>query len=566
MLKDKRKIIIMGLLFILAVFARLVYLGETEILGDEPAYSVRSIGLLDVSTNVQETPIDWFDELPFWTSLSFHDHPPLTFFINNFFIKFFGDSLMVTRLPSALFSIFTIFLVYLITKKLFKDEYIAFFASALFAVNAISIFYARSAMMESFTLFFILLTFYLFLMSLENKKLLPFFGLSFGLSVLSKYVALGALPLYLLILLIYKREYFKDFYLYISWIVALFVVSPVIIYNIYLFKAIGHFDVQFSFLFGQETPEWSWLSGKVDRGSLWDRIKGYLIIFKVYSPFILLLSALGIGYLSKNFKLNKKNYLTFLLFSVVYLLTPFLFGSSPRFLFYLVPFIVIFAAYSLKFLLEKKDLNIFLIVALIVFIFESFYSFNTHLANIKKIKPLGNMFVHAGDLILPDVATNKLHDFLDKETMSKRPTIIGRSDRPAINPLKEKFREKYKENEPYDAVFVYDGRIATHITRWIFTKKSIYESWIFMDTDSMPTFLTPILSKKDDVVIYYIHSTKYALRRQWGFENVHPDSFREVLVSSGVEVENIYNNKGEIIFEIFKLKSSVLKNIIINNQ
>src|SRR3989338_2012408 len=172
-----RSTIIITILCIAAVL-RLAFLSHGQVLGDEPLYSVRSIGWLDtLGSDLQTTPLQWFETPPWWTALSFHDHPPLTFAINHIFFKLFDDTLFVSRLPSALFGVLNVLLIYLVAKKIFYKETFALLASAFFAANDFAIFFARTAMMESTTMFFILLAFFLFLKSLDSPRFLTWFGI-----------------------------------------------------------------------------------------------------------------------------------------------------------------------------------------------------------------------------------------------------------------------------------------------------------------------------------------------------------------------------------------------------
>jgi len=139
------------LVFILVLSAVLRFWGlsSTEIFHDEGAYAFRSIGYLDYLNNDdQTTPIQWFknSQLPFWTNLSFHDHPPLFFVVQHVSFLFFGDSIFAARLPSALAGIAAVFLAYLIFKTLFKSRIAGILGAAVLSVNHIHIWISRSSL------------------------------------------------------------------------------------------------------------------------------------------------------------------------------------------------------------------------------------------------------------------------------------------------------------------------------------------------------------------------------------------------------------------------------------
>lgn len=58
------------------------------------------------------------------TNFSVNDfHPPLYYWFLNVWVRIFGDSVILMRLSSVLFSIITIWLAYLIGKKINNKEY-----------------------------------------------------------------------------------------------------------------------------------------------------------------------------------------------------------------------------------------------------------------------------------------------------------------------------------------------------------------------------------------------------------------------------------------------------------
>ena len=77
-----------------------------------------------------------------------------------------------------------------------------------------------------------------------------------GLGGLTKYTTFIVVPIIFTYLLIYKRSYFKDINLWLGVLVGLIIFSPVIIYNIGLYKNVGHFDFQLSYILNQHPKEW----------------------------------------------------------------------------------------------------------------------------------------------------------------------------------------------------------------------------------------------------------------------------------------------------------------------
>src|SRR3989338_10970562 len=167
---------------------------------DEIYYTFRSIGYLDyVGVNEQTTPLYWFDPLPGWTHLSFHDHPPLVFLIQYLFLSLFGVSVFVARLPFVLAGLGSVYLIFLITKKLF-DERTGLVAAALMAVTPLAVWTSRVALMEGVVIALMLLAWYLLLRALEEPRYWYWWGMAVGLGFLAKYTAFPLLAFFIVYL------------------------------------------------------------------------------------------------------------------------------------------------------------------------------------------------------------------------------------------------------------------------------------------------------------------------------------------------------------------------------
>ena len=114
-------------------------------------------------------------------------HPHLGKLIISLSIMAFGDHSWAWRLPSLLSGLGSIALLFLITRKLGRSFWMGFLAASLFAMDQVSATQARIAMLNAMMLFFMLLSFYLLLLSGINKTspkqiLLLLSGICLGLS------------------------------------------------------------------------------------------------------------------------------------------------------------------------------------------------------------------------------------------------------------------------------------------------------------------------------------------------------------------------------------------------
>ena len=97
---EKKKILF--LILILSAALRLYSLSSGDPVNDEVFMAFRGIGLMDFDeADTQTTPLEWWDtEIPWWTNLSFHDHPLLVPATQSLSIKIFGESKRSTRKSS----------------------------------------------------------------------------------------------------------------------------------------------------------------------------------------------------------------------------------------------------------------------------------------------------------------------------------------------------------------------------------------------------------------------------------------------------------------------------------
>jgi len=123
------------------------------------------------------------DELTLGSALA-----PLNVGFAFIFFKLFGVSSYTLRLTSAIFGILTILLAYLLLRK--YNAKVALWGTLFLALNYNFFLYNRIGHPETLVSFFILLTFFLF----ENRKFWFLGGLSYGLAVCSKTIAIYFFP------------------------------------------------------------------------------------------------------------------------------------------------------------------------------------------------------------------------------------------------------------------------------------------------------------------------------------------------------------------------------------
>lgn len=142
---------------------------------------------------------------------SFGDYKPgLYIYLTIPFIWVFGLTEFAVRLPSAFAGITAVYLLFLITNKLFRDKNLALISAALLAVNPWSVHFSRSAWEVNLALCLTLAAIYFFLLALKKQKYLYLSAVFFGSTLLAYQGAKLSSSLVLLILLIlHHKKIFK---------------------------------------------------------------------------------------------------------------------------------------------------------------------------------------------------------------------------------------------------------------------------------------------------------------------------------------------------------------------
>lgn len=543
------------LLGILAVsFAiRFWGIGNADMLGDEAAQAFRSIGYLDyLGSSFQTQPVDWFKDevLPRWTLLSFHDDPPLFFVIQHIFFNIFGDTGLTARLLGILSGTFSTLLIYLISKKIFQSktdksleqldqvERVSLAAAAIFALEPATVGIFRTSLLEPLLIFFILLNFYWFLKFLDNKKEWLMFGLTFGAVALTKYTGIFLLPAYFSYLLIFNRDILKSRYFYLSLLVTLLLFTPVLIYNFYLYQATGHFDLQFAYLLGQDTPEWSGLVGKEQ--SPFSDILGNLN--KSYGWPMLILALFGAINSAYLYRRNRGEMPLIWLYIAFLGLLLIKIGSATRFLFMLSPAMAILGAigiWKIWNLSAKKYAGYFLKFLIILFlIFEFYISIDRNIIN------------------FPSYGVSGLDNYFNEELGDVESAVIPESDNRHLNNLIHSFAKEKTDKPRAKVLIVYNDNISLPTLEWIFYRRFFYHSIpaLFIE-NFQKTISVAGADYFKGFTVYFVQSTENTLLNPFKADKTIGEEFEQLVIRNGVNLDaSITGTDGKEMFRVYKWK------------
>lgn len=137
-------------------------------------------------------------------------------------IQMFGLNTFTERLPSAILGVLSVWLVYFLSKKLFKSSSIALVIASLFSINPWAVGLSRQGLLEALCLFSILLGTIFFFYAKEKKLLYILSGLTFGLSMFTYDAPKIFLPFFLPLLFLYNRKTLLSSRKYVFLFLAIF--------------------------------------------------------------------------------------------------------------------------------------------------------------------------------------------------------------------------------------------------------------------------------------------------------------------------------------------------------
>ena len=170
----------------------------------------------------------WSKKLDF----SYFDHPPVIAYLIKL-TTFFSNQPIFVRLSAPILVAGSAYFLYLLAKKIF-DEKSAVYTFYIFISSFLVIAASTLITPDIPLMFFTSLLLYSAYVYLEedNKKYALLAGFAAGAAILSKYPGILIIFTLIVYMIIYKREAFKDKYLYFAVVIALLVFSPVLYWNI----------------------------------------------------------------------------------------------------------------------------------------------------------------------------------------------------------------------------------------------------------------------------------------------------------------------------------------------
>lgn len=141
-------------------------------------------------------------------------HPPFYYLLMKFWVSIFGSDEISLRVPSVIFALAAIYLVYLLGRKLFNNR-VGYISAFFLATSGLFIYYSQEARMYSLTAFLVTLSFFSFVKILKQGRVGDWIVFSFTIALvaLTDYMAILVLPIFWISLVGLRKDklYWKKF-------------------------------------------------------------------------------------------------------------------------------------------------------------------------------------------------------------------------------------------------------------------------------------------------------------------------------------------------------------------
>lgn len=523
-----------GIVCIVLVTTMFIFfrISHADMTGDEAYYSIRSIGLVDFMFSTrQETPLLWFDELPWWARLSFHDHPLLLFLVQHFFLSF-SVSTFFAKLPFALMALGTLLLTAYWVERLYQKR-IATLSVFFLAINADFLWAGRTAVLESGVLFFLSLAVVGVVVALEDSRRWWAMGVALGLLTEVKFTTLFFFPALLSFLLLRYRRHFSVRQIFgIVGIIVLFA-FPVILYNVFMYRATGHFSLQFVRLLHTESP---WVLAP----SAFDWTNPMRLAFTMSIPFFLL-SLVATGWVLA------RREMTLVTISLFWLTLQTMVGGliAPLYSIFFAPVVALFVS-------RWRNPVQAIFVGLMA-TYALFFAANSLLFS-RTIGPLG--WLH-GENKTRNYGFFQLDEYLDQIILD---SSIGRIDTYRKVKDKDIWLSRFTLPPPtretienFPAIIVFDEHINWSARVWTFDRRSFYENIAVFPVSLLPKLEQDGLRPES---LYFVKATERALR-DTADHGPLADSLEEQMIDRGVVPVPITRDDGTVAFLVYHMTAAL---------
>lgn len=238
LLKKMRSKIIFGLILILFLITRLYKIAEipVSVYWDEASIGYNAYS---IATDLKD---EWGVTLPLHFRAFGEFKLPVYIYSTAILVKAIGLNAYAVRLPAVFYSLGTLIIVYLLTRKITKRDGLAILASFILSFSPWFFIFSRTGYEATAGLFFFLTGTYLFTLLEKNKFYVILSMVAFILSFYSYNSFRIIIPIWLVFLLAYQFHDFKAIrkhLLVLSISAILFLASLIPVYRLYKYDSGG---------------------------------------------------------------------------------------------------------------------------------------------------------------------------------------------------------------------------------------------------------------------------------------------------------------------------------------
>jgi len=558
-------------ILVVAALLRCWQMSTFDIYRDESMNAFRGVGMFDFlgTDRFQTSPVNLYADLPWWARFSFHDAPPLVFFIWNMFFNLFGDSTLILRLPFVIAGLAITALLYVELKRT-RGALAAVTGAAAFAISSFAVWTALSANHEGIAYLFVTLAAIYFarFFKAERQRELLIASVSFSLALLSKYTALFLLPAVGLYLLLWKRRLLSKVRTWrsigFSLIVSLVLLSPVIVYNYFTWETRGHFDAALSSMVGMQPEDFKGIAGRAEALSLTSVAENGVSVVRILSqntsmPFFLLFAAsvLLMLYRAVRGRADELERLTLLCIGSLWFMFVFL-APADRYVSLFTPFMALaigmaIAAFFEMIAQSKKIFRAAAALAVgVVFISELLFSINTNVA----LRPIGSPGLWYAPQRLENLGYEDLERYLRTRvyaTLPAKRVVVDQSD-----------LEVTGQDIAGKPIVFYDDSIHWSAWLWYFLRYQTYYKLPMVSTEYLlgqgngASRFVQEIAKVSGREVYFIKAVDPSVSDSVNYTRERKLAYIEDLAKQldvlHVPFEEIRNKSGVVVFRSYLLK------------
>jgi 4-amino-4-deoxy-L-arabinose transferase-like glycosyltransferase len=545
------------------VFELLFRLGRVAFIGDDSTYAFRAVNLVDfMFSGRQTTPWQWFNPLPWWIDLSFHDAPPLFFWLEHWSFRLFGVSSLTALIVPMIAGCVSSVLIYLIVRQCTGQKPARLALIVLLCLNPF-IWLHRLALLESVMMPLILLCWYGYLKAEQDKRWYWLVGAAGGLALLTKYTAVFLIVAILIHLTWKRRADWHSPHWWRAVIGGLIILSPVLLYNYFLWLTRGHFDVQLAAAFGQSNADWPILNTRVN-WDIFSSVSRLIFTTSALYSWPLLLLSLWSFYRWVHYRpqrpLSSAGWFSGLM-AISWLCMIILTKVDDRFIAtgYVFPILIICACWPKgSWSAWSRGSKIYSSCVIAILLFSWLYMAATNYAQ----RPWGLANVNYSDSRRETSGFDQVEHTISSALYHRKPVVVLEDQfTVTFDPLKSAQRRYDPQtialatNEQEAApIIIYDRNTNWFTSLWYFYRWSFYQGQVVLSTQEAASLLDDpsqefLKAVKGRVYIVFM-TTEYSLRDQPKYQSPPFDSISQL--ESSASMKYIFDDYGQPVWQVYQ--------------